>query len=77
MSKKILILNGSPRTNGNTSALTAQFKKGAEEAGNEVTEFQLSKMKIGGCLGCWHGGIDPEHPYSERRPDRDAQGRPL
>ena len=39
MAKKIVILNGSPRANGNTSALTAQFKKGAEEAGNTVTEF--------------------------------------
>ena len=62
MAKKILILNGSPRANGNTSALTAQFKKGAEEAGNTVTEFQLSKMKIGGCLGCFFAklfGLDP------------------
>jgi hypothetical protein len=66
MSKKIIILNGSPRANGNTSALTAQFKAGAEEAGNEVTEFHLSKMKIDGCLGCWHGGEDPEHPCVQR-----------
>ena len=66
MAKKIIILNGSPRANGNTSALTAQFKKGAEEAGNEVIEFHLSKMKIGGCLGCWHGGKDPVHPCVQR-----------
>ena len=39
MGKNIIILNGSPRPNGNTSALTAAFKKGAEEAGNKVTEF--------------------------------------
>ena len=32
MNKKIIILNGSPRKNGNTSALTAAFTKGAEEA---------------------------------------------
>ena len=37
MTKKIIILNGSPRKNGNTSALTAQFKKGAEETGHVVT----------------------------------------
>lgn len=30
MSKKIIILNGSPRSNGNTSALIEQFTKGAE-----------------------------------------------
>lgn len=33
MAKKIIILNGSPRRNGNTTALTAHFKKGAEESG--------------------------------------------
>lgn len=31
MSRKIIILNGSPRKSGNTAALTAQLKKGAEE----------------------------------------------
>ena len=66
MAKKIVILNGSPRANGNTSALTAQFKKGAEEAGNTVTEFLLSRMDLHGCLGCWQGGKDPEHPCAQR-----------
>lgn len=66
MAKKIVILNGSPRMKGNTSALTEQFKRGAEEAGNQVTEFHLSRMKINGCLGCWHGGKDPEHPCTQR-----------
>lgn len=37
MSKKILILNGSPRLMGNTMQMVAQFKKGAEEAGHVVT----------------------------------------
>ena len=66
MGKKIIVLNGSPRKNGNTSALTAEFKRGAEEAGHEVTEFFLGQMKINGCLGCWSGGKDPEHPCSQR-----------
>ena len=66
MAKKIIILNGSPRPNGNTSALTAEFARGAEEAGNQVTEFHLSGMKINGCLGCWHGGKDVEHPCAQR-----------
>ena len=66
MSRKIIILNGSPRRKGNTSALTAAFRKGAEEAGHEVTEFQLAQMKINGCVGCWRGGKDPEHPCSQR-----------
>lgn len=66
MGKKIVILNGSPRKNGNTSALTAEFKRGAEESGNEVQEFHLSGMQIGGCLGCWHGGNDSECPCSQK-----------
>jgi len=66
MAKKIVILNGSPRKNGNTAALTAQFRKGAEEAGHEVTEFFLAHMNINGCLGCWRGGKDPDHPCSQR-----------
>ena len=66
MAKNIIILNGSPRPKGNTSALTAEFKRGAEEVGNKVTEFQLSRMKINGCIGCWGGGKDSEHPCSQR-----------
>jgi len=66
MTKKIIILNGSPRKNGNTSALTAQFKKGAEETGHVVTEFHLGSMKIGGCLGCWHGGKDTDSPCVQK-----------
>lgn len=66
MAKKIIILNGSPRKNGNTSALTAAFMRGAEEAGNSVTEFHLGSMKIGGCHGCWHGGKDSDSPCVQR-----------
>ena len=66
MAKKIVILNGSPRKNGNTSALTAEFKRGAEEAGNTVTEFHLSDMNINGCLGFWRGGKDAAHPCAQR-----------
>ena len=55
MGKKIVILNGSPRKNGNTSALVRSFTEGAESAGNTVTEFFLSGMDIHGCKGCFGG----------------------
>ncbi len=60
MSKKIVILNGSPRRNGNTSALVKAFTAGAENSGNTVTEFFLSSMDIHGCKGCFggHSGKD-------------------
>ena len=66
MSKKIIILNGSPRKSGNTSALTAEFAKGAEDAGNTVTEFFLDDMNIHGCKGCFGGGKKPDSPCVQK-----------
>ena len=62
LSKKIIILNGSPRAKGNTSALVNEFTRGAEEAGCEVTTFQLDKMNIHGCKGCFGGGRNIDSP---------------
>ena len=66
MSKNIIILNGSPRKEGNTSALTAAFAKGAEKAGNTVTEFFLGDMDIHGCKGCFGGGKNPDSPCVQK-----------
>lgn len=66
MPKKILILNGSPRPNGNTAALIREFTAGALVNGNEVNCFDLQKMNIHGCLGCCKGGKDPAHPCVQR-----------
>lgn len=62
MSRKILILNGSPHIKGNTAALCDAFTEGAKEAGHEVTRFDLQRMKIAGCTGCMRGGKDPLSP---------------
>lgn len=66
MSKKILILNGSPRKNGNTVALCEAFTAGAEAAGHEVTRFDLQQMNIHGCLGCMKGGKNPDSPCVQK-----------
>lgn len=66
MSKKIIILNGSPRKQGNTAELIASFTKGAEEAGNQVTEFFLDSMNIGCCKGCLGGGKNPDSPCVQK-----------
>ncbi len=66
MAKKIVILNGSPRPQGNTAALVREFIKGAEEAGCSVTSFLLDKMDIHGCKGCFGGGKNPEHPCVQK-----------
>jgi len=66
MSKKIIILNGSPRSNGNTSALIEQFTKGAEQNGHQVIRFDLQKMNIHPCLGCCKGGKEPASPCVQK-----------
>lgn len=49
---KILVLNGSPRPSGNTSAMVEVFAEGARESGHEVTVIPVCQKKIGGCLAC-------------------------
>lgn len=49
---KILVLNGSPRPNGNTAAMVGAFAEGARESGHEVTVVPVCQKKIGGCLAC-------------------------
>lgn len=49
---KILIINGSPRPAGNTAAMAAAFKEGAEEAGHQAEIISIVNKKIAGCLGC-------------------------
>ena len=66
MSKKIVILNGSPRKKGNTSALVQAFTRGAESSGHTVTEFFLSGMDIHGCKGCFGGHSSRECPCVQR-----------
>ncbi len=62
MAKKVVILNGSPRKNGNTSALVKAFTQGAESAGHTVFEFFLGGMDIHGCKGCFGGHSSRECP---------------
>lgn len=66
MAKKIVILNGSPRKKGNTSALVKKFTEGAESVGNTVTEFFLDKMNINGCKGCFGGHSSLECPCVQK-----------
>ena len=49
---KIIILNGSPRTMGNTAAMIRAYKTGAESAGHSVTVFDVCRMNINGCRAC-------------------------
>ena len=66
MNKKIIILNGAARKNGNTSKLTTAFADGARAAGNQVSIFDLSDMEIHSCKGCLRAGRDPKSPCSQK-----------
>lgn len=66
MGKTIVILNGSPRANGNTAGLVETFRKGAEEAGHTVEVFNLQRMNIHPCLGCMKGGKDAQSPCVQK-----------
>ncbi|MDO4287597.1 MAG: flavodoxin family protein [Eubacterium sp.] len=50
--KKILIILGGGRANGNTAQLVNAFMKGAKEAGHHVELITLNKLKVNGCIGC-------------------------
>jgi multimeric flavodoxin WrbA len=51
-SKKVLILNGSPRPGGNSSILAEQVRKGVEDAGGEAEVIYLHGMDINPCDAC-------------------------
>lgn len=52
MSKKVLVLTGSPRKDGNIALMVEAFTKGAEESGNEVVRFDTAMMELKGCHHC-------------------------
>ena len=51
--KKVLILSGSPRKNGNSDILCDEFARGAIEAGHEVEKIRVAEKKIGYCRACY------------------------
>ena len=66
MNKKIIVLNGAARKNGNTAKLVEAFADGAKSAGNQVAVFYLDGMDIHSCKGCLHAGRDSKSPCSQK-----------
>ena len=71
MGKNVLVLNGSPRRNGNTAALVDAFVEGAAQAGHDVVRFDVALMDIAPCRGCLGGGADADSPCVQKD-DMDA-----
>lgn len=67
MSKKVLIIGGSPRLNGNSDWLCKEFARGAAESGNQVEYITLTDKKIGFCTACYacQSGLCPQKDDAE------------
>lgn len=52
MSKKIVVITGSPRKNGNSFSMTDAFIQAAISKGHTVTRFDAAFKNIGGCHAC-------------------------
>lgn len=65
MGKKILIITGSPRADGNSNTLVGMFMGGAVAAGNEVEVIDAVKCKIYGCYSDYICQRDGECPIQD------------
>lgn len=52
MRKKVVVITGSPRKNGNSFAMTDAFIGAAEAKGHIVTRFDAAMKNVGGCHAC-------------------------
>jgi multimeric flavodoxin WrbA len=52
MSKNILLISASPRTQGNSDILCDEFMRGAEESGHHAEKIRLAEKDINYCTGC-------------------------
>ena len=53
MTKKMILLNASPRKNKNTAQMLESVMKGAQEAGAECELIHLVEMNFKGCMSCF------------------------
>lgn len=53
MSKKVLILSGSPRKGGNSDLLCDEFMRGAMDAGHQVEKIRVQEKKVAYCTACY------------------------
>lgn len=54
MSKKVLILSGSPRKGGNSDLLCDEFMRGAQENGNAVEKIRITEKNVAPCKACYY-----------------------
>lgn len=52
MSKKIVVITGSPRVKGNSMTLANAFIETAVQNGHIVKRFDAARLQVGGCKAC-------------------------
>ena len=50
---KILLINGSPKSDGNTAIALREVARTLEAEGIETEMIHVGQMDIHGCIGCW------------------------
>jgi multimeric flavodoxin WrbA len=58
--KKVVIFNGSPRMDGNIATLLDVVARGVKDAGAEVQNYTLFKMKFMACQSCFSCRMKPD-----------------
>lgn len=77
LQNEMLLVNGSPRRNGNCDTVAGIFRDHFTALGYTCTELQLSRLQFSGCIGCercrkeqFCAGLDdqltPYYPLIER-----------
>ncbi len=59
MSKKIVVITGSPRKKGNSLSMTEAFVEAAAKNGHSIIRFDAAQSNVGGCHACetcYHSG---------------------
>ena len=51
--KKVVVINSTPRVNGNSEVLAKEFARGAMDAGHEVEIINLREHNLNYCIGCY------------------------
>ena len=65
MRKRIVVINGSLRVNGNTDAIINSLLKGAENTNAIIKQFVLRDKRINGCNGCYYCYEKEECPIKD------------
>ena len=62
---KVLLINGSPRENGNTFTALSEVAKTLNEEGIETEIISIGKQAVQGCIACGMCGREGKRRWEE------------